>query len=363
MRLLRSLVWIAVPALAAGMRSGPEQVSIGSMAPPLKVSRWVKGSPIPALEKGKVYVVEFWATWCGPCRETIPHLSEMAKKYQGKATFIGVDVWESGEAASVDKAVEKFVTSMGDRMAYAVARDSANNDMAQTWMAAANQKGIPTAFIVNAQGQIAWIGHPMMDGMDKVLEDVITGKHDLAKAKTGEAKNEARAKYIEETDRLLKPLANLEIAGDYTKLLEKAEQAETEHPEFRKMIVPFKFMAYVHLEPERAKTMLSPEGSAWGDRLFLATILEMRQGLDPHWYAAVAAVYEEGLKRPQAPSRLYEPYARALHKAGRNQEAVAAQEKWLSLARGKEPEDSIKEYEANLKIYQEAAKPKPVTRD
>jgi thiol-disulfide isomerase/thioredoxin len=65
--------------------------------PPLKVAKWIKGKPVQRFEPGKVYVVEFWATWCGPCRRSIPHLTELAKKFKGKVTFIGVSIW--GEPA------------------------------------------------------------------------------------------------------------------------------------------------------------------------------------------------------------------------------------------------------------------------
>ena len=49
--------------------------------------------------------------------------------------------------------------------------------MAKNWMTAAGQEGIPTAFIVNKEGKIAWIGHPME--MDKPLEKIVAGTWDL----------------------------------------------------------------------------------------------------------------------------------------------------------------------------------------
>src|SRR5687768_13509035 len=93
--------FIRIPVLAALILAGSaltladSSVKVGSPAPALKVVKWVKGKPIKNFEKGKVYVVEFWATWCGPCKDSIPHITEMAKKYKGKAEFIGVSVWET----------------------------------------------------------------------------------------------------------------------------------------------------------------------------------------------------------------------------------------------------------------------------
>ena len=62
----------------------------GDPAPPLKVSKWLQGEPVKAFEPGKVYVVEFWATWCGPCIAFMPHLAELQAEYKDKSvTVIG----------------------------------------------------------------------------------------------------------------------------------------------------------------------------------------------------------------------------------------------------------------------------------
>src|SRR5262249_52706893 len=78
-------------------------------------------------------------------------------------------------------AVEPFVKKMGAQMSYRVALDSEDGKMAQLWMEAANQRGIPAAFVVDKGGAIAWIGHPM-ELKESLLEQVLQGKYDVTKA-------------------------------------------------------------------------------------------------------------------------------------------------------------------------------------
>src|SRR5262245_29921355 len=152
-------------------------LNVGDPAPKLQVSKWVQGEPVKEFERDKAYLVEFWATWCGPCRVSIPHLNELHTKFKDKGLIvIGQDVWEQDADA-----VAPFVKKMGKQMTYRVALDSAEGKMAETWMDAAGQTGIPTAFVVDKRGTIAWIGHPMKL-KENLLEQVLGGKFDVTKA-------------------------------------------------------------------------------------------------------------------------------------------------------------------------------------
>lgn len=155
-------------------------LAVGDAAPAFKVEAFVKGEPVKSFEKGKVYVVEFWATWCGPCVAAFPHLSEMQAKYKDKVTFIGTNIWERPYNSETLEKVKTFVTEQGDKMAYTVAFDGKAAEMDAAYMKAAGRNGIPSAFIVNQDGKIAWMGHPM--SMEKVLEEVVAGKYDLKAA-------------------------------------------------------------------------------------------------------------------------------------------------------------------------------------
>ncbi len=239
---------LATPALA--QQSGEQEkakqenakqenkvLQVGDPAPKMQVAKFVKGKPVEQFEKGHVYVVEFWATWCGPCKVSIPHLTDVQKEYKDKGvTVIGVSVWEQGEALS---AVEKFVETMGSKMDYTVAYDGdrGSSYMAENWMAAAKQNGIPAAFIVDKQGKIAWIGHPM-DGMDEVLAKVVDGTWDPAEHAKKEAK---KASIQKQAQKIYGEMQAAHNDGDMEKALTKADELIALDPQMMSQIAMMKF--------------------------------------------------------------------------------------------------------------------------
>ena len=139
--------------------SDVKPLGVGDPAPPLNIDQWINGQPSSAGFEGGVHVVEFWATWCGPCRVSIPHISTLQDEYGDQVTIIGVTNEDMGM-------VEAFLASespdgrpWSDVITYHLATD--NNEATNTaYMKAAGQNGIPTAFIVGRDGRIQWIGHP-----------------------------------------------------------------------------------------------------------------------------------------------------------------------------------------------------------
>ena len=171
-RVLIIAVFVTLFTLSTASAQRGRGLTIGSQAPGLNVE-WVKGEFNPM--DADVYVMEFWATWCADCRKSIPHLTKLQEEFgEDGLIIVGISIDEDPDL------VEPFVRRQGLKMGYIVGVDNRKRTQ-RAWMDAAGQKGIPSAFIVDSEGIIQYIGNPLEETFEDILVKVMSGRYNLLK--------------------------------------------------------------------------------------------------------------------------------------------------------------------------------------
>ncbi len=143
-RLVPVLIMLAVVFVFNSRRS---VLRAGTVAPAISADTWINTDGALELStlKGKVVVVEFWATWCGPCRASIPHFNKLHDRWKDK------DVVVMGLTDEPPEDVQQFVRKNGIR--YAVGAGSLSSfDYGVS--------SIPHAFVIAGDGTVVWDGYP-----------------------------------------------------------------------------------------------------------------------------------------------------------------------------------------------------------
>lgn len=134
---------------------------IGQKAPSLNIEGWIIEAPNT---DGKFILVDLWATWCGPCRKSIPELNEWHHKYSDKLVIIGIS----------NENKEKILSMENPSIEYPNGYDTSGY-LKKTLQV----RGIPHVLLINPEGLIVWQGFPKLPGFElstEVLEGLIDWK-------------------------------------------------------------------------------------------------------------------------------------------------------------------------------------------
>lgn len=318
MNTTRTLLTTLLLAPLAALHAAEPQLKVGDPAPPLQVGQWVAGAPVAKLESGHVYAIEFWATWCAPCIAAMPHLAELQRNHEKDGlTVIAVAVKDEA------KAVKDFVAKRESAWNHPVASDDAESFMAKQWLDKSGREGIPQTFLVDRNGSIVWIGHPM--GVDGPLAAVLAGTFDPARqqqvdaafaeldVKLGEALRTSRWREVlavlDEMNRVDPLSAPLNYSTRVKAMIQLGEQQDAQR--FAKEVAPTATESIVaHLASELLK---APEKYPIDHELVISL--------------AQQAIKNGGARNPMALSVL----ARAYEGQGKLDDAVRTWQQMLAL--------------------------------
>jgi thiol-disulfide isomerase/thioredoxin len=247
----------------------------GSPAPTLKVAKWLKGEAVAEFANDKVYVVEFWATWCLPCIKAMPHLDTLARQHKDKGLVVVAltteDPNNSGEA------VAKFVKEKADKFDFRFAFCDDNTTW-KAYMDAAQRSGIPCSFVIGRDGKLAFVGHPQ--DLDDVLPLVLDGTW------RGKADADEYAKMGKNLEELPK-----RIQKDPTEALATLDKISTKYPG---KASGNQFVMY------RVMALLGAKKTAEAETVAKKQIEKMTESKDAEGLTMLGLVLARGEQKPEA---------------------------------------------------------------
>jgi tetratricopeptide (TPR) repeat protein len=234
--------------------------------------------------------------------------------------------------------------------------------MAKSWMQAASQEGIPTAFIINKEGKIAWIGHPMK--MDEPLEKIAAGSWDLTAA-AQEFRGQQKLPEIENK------IGNAVRSGDPKKIVAAVDEAIAAMPSLETNVEDVsgpKLAALIKLgdqdkaleyaqklaKSDLAKSAQGLNGLAWA-------IVDPDAGIKPSAKLVQLALETARRADELAQSKdagIADTLAKAYFDSGDAAKAIEHQERAVRLAKGTQYEEQIGDLKNRLEKYKQAAEKK-----
>lgn len=368
---LKKISFFLTLLLGINMSSSAQEnvtLSIGDKAPSLQYGKWLKGEPIKDYKEGHLYLFEFWATWCGPCIASMPHLSEFAREHKENATVIAVNVWEkTGDQPyeSSTPKVARFVEQMGDKMDFNVITDTKDQFMGDNWLKAAGQSGIPTTIMVK-DGTIMWMGHPIQ--LDSIVNLVMAGQFDIDKVKKDKAAQQA------ENEEKMRPFTEAyarfeQLTKDkkYEEAIALADSVSLVIPEYAGTFGFFKFMAMMDVNEDKAMKFAKEwQSTKPGYTGSTAGFILSREGLKKSTYLYGMELMKTLLDKPEMPkTEVYKAVAQGYAYMKDFKKAAEAQQEAITIAKGylKDGqfagfilEDHVKEMEKKLADYKQKKK-------
>ncbi|HEX6706441.1 MAG TPA: TlpA disulfide reductase family protein [Albitalea sp.] len=159
--LVRAARWLAVAAVACAAGAAVPAVAPAAVAPDFTL-RTMDGPNLRLQEqRGRVVLVNFWATWCGPCRQEMPHLNRLYDKYRSSGfTLLGVNIDDDARLAA------EVAAKLGVRFPVLLDTDKKVSRLY-------DMSAMPATIVIDRDGKVRFIHRGYRDGVEKTYEQQI----------------------------------------------------------------------------------------------------------------------------------------------------------------------------------------------
>jgi len=154
----------------------------------LRVNGWIKDNPVKKFEAGKIYVLDFWATWCAPCMASMPCLSVLARKFRNTVTVIAI---LEQKTTTIVRLKPELIAWKSNEFSVAV---EDTNFTSHDWFGK-DLESIPKDVVINSQGKVAWIGQPK--DLSEVLSKILKGTWNIQDANQIVRNQERLSNYLD----------------------------------------------------------------------------------------------------------------------------------------------------------------------
>jgi thiol-disulfide isomerase/thioredoxin len=337
---LQAAALAMVSALLAGPATQAATLAVGSKAPAVDIEHWVQDgegrfAPVTTFVPGQVYVLEFWATWCGPCLRSMPHLAELQRRHAAD----GVTVISVSDE-DVDT-VNQFLDRQSDGTTFReITKDycltaDPDGSTSRDYMEAAEQNGIPTAFIIGRTGEIEWIGHPMQ--IDQPLAKIADGSWNREAYAASQQESQALAAGLREVTALLRAGRGQEAVALVDGWVQTAESADLREQlvGLRRQVAlraggPPAVVAFGELAAEAGDSVDGLNDLAWS----VVVLAESGQQPEPELVAAATAAAHNAVRLAPRHASALDTLAHLQALEGRLDDAIATQREAVANAEG-----------------------------
>lgn len=151
------LLTLGVSGFAQGKKIWAKSF-LNKKAPELVVEKWISEKPNV---EGKFVLIDFWATWCGPCRKAIPKMNEFKNKFSENLVVIGISKESENKIRGFKNPEIKYYSAIDTQA-------KMTNEL--------EIKGIPHVILIDPKGIVRWEGFPDLEGhelTEKVIVDIL----------------------------------------------------------------------------------------------------------------------------------------------------------------------------------------------